>query len=59
MGTCASGGNKDTEIDLFLSKHHKLNKITTNKDCYEVSKQQWDSKLTSYQALKLAQCMQL
>lgn len=39
MGNCASGGNKDTEVDLFLMKHHQVNKIVTDKNCYEVSKQ--------------------
>ena len=38
MGGCASGGNKDTEIDLFLKKHHGYNPITTDKNQYEISK---------------------
>lgn len=42
MGNCCSGGNKDTEIDLYMSKHHRRSHIVTEKDSYEVSKQQWN-----------------
>lgn len=44
MGGCASGGNKDTEIDLFLMKHYK-GVGSTDKESYEISRQQWDPKL--------------
>lgn len=39
MGGCASGGNKDAEVDLFLLKHHKFSKVSTDKNCYEISRQ--------------------
>ena len=38
MGGCASGGNKDSEVDLYMNKNHKRAFIKTNKDDYEVSK---------------------
>lgn len=44
MGGCNSGVSKDTEIDLFLKRHHKLGEVETDKSCYEVSQQQWDPK---------------
>jgi hypothetical protein len=38
MGGCASGGQKDTEIDMYLKKHHKTSNVSTDKNCYEISK---------------------
>jgi hypothetical protein len=54
MGSCASGGHKDTEVDLFLTKHHKVNHITTDKNSYEVSKQQFDPKMHNLKAKRVA-----
>jgi len=40
MGSCASGGNKDKEVDLYMEKYHKDRKhIVTDKSAYEISKQ--------------------
>ncbi|CDW84418.1 UNKNOWN [Stylonychia lemnae] len=47
MGSCSSGPSKETEIDLFLQKHHKLGQVHTDKNAYEVSKQQFDPKLAN------------
>lgn len=38
MGGCASGGNKDADVDLYMAKYHKRNEIKTDKNDYEVSK---------------------
>jgi hypothetical protein len=38
MGACGCGGDsKDSEIDMYMDKHHRAH-IVTSKDNYEVSK---------------------
>lgn len=37
MGACNSGGNKDTEIDMYMEKYHKPKHIKTDKNSYEIS----------------------
>lgn len=43
MGACNSGGNKDTEVDMYMQKHHKRSTIVTDKNNYEISKQQFSA----------------
>ena len=38
MGNCGSGGHKDAEVDMYMSKHHNKG-VSTDKNGYEVSKQ--------------------
>lgn len=39
MGGCSSSAHdKDNEVDLYMSKHHKRNHISTDKASYEISK---------------------
>ena len=38
MGGCSSGGHdKESDIDIYMYKNHKLKQITTDKNQYEIS----------------------
>lgn len=51
MGGCSSSGhNTDADVDLFLARHHRAKYISTDKSCYEISKQQWNPTLASIKA---------
>jgi hypothetical protein len=54
MGSCSSSESKDTEIDLYIDKHHKRNEIFTNKDHYEISKQQFSLIASKVAAKKIS-----
>ena len=43
MGNCSSGGHdKESDVDIYINKNHKVKKITTEKDQFEISQQQWN-----------------
>lgn len=53
MGGCASGGNKDVDVDIYMQKHHKRTEIKTNKEDYEISKQNFEGTFSTIQAKKV------